>query len=166
MTNTRSMEPGLTIFFASQHEHQGTKRKRSQRKQERRPETKVFLHCRARQTRERADIGTPIENAVDPSHSQLMLHDDTFTSLENGDAFPTAAYLISFAKQPSSVDDHSVRIGKKSIPVNGATLDLTPPTPRPIRKNDAIRPPKPAPASSACGIDVKRSNRIPQRYIL
>lgn len=90
-----------------------------------------------------------------------MVHDDTFASLENGDPFSTTAQLIGFTKHPSSVNDHLGCVVERRIPVKGATLDFTPPTPRPIRMNDPIRPPKPAPASNAGGIDVNKSNRIP-----
>lgn len=52
---------------------------------------------------------------------------------------------------------------KENVPVKGATLDFTPPIPRPSRTKDPMRPPRPAPASIARGIDVTSSNRTPER---
>ena len=95
-----------------------------------------------------------------------MVCNDTFAILKDLDMFPISMQLVGFSPESPSVINDITKSAGALLPVKGATLDLTPPTPRPISKNDATRPPKPAPASSAGGMDVRVSSRIPQRYIL
>lgn len=94
-----------------------------------------------------------------------MVDDDTLTALQCSNMLFTSLCLVGFIAKINQRDQYSNN-NRYNVPVKGATLDLTPPTPRPMRTNAAISPPKPTPASRAGGIDVNKSNVTPARYIL
>jgi hypothetical protein len=105
----------------------------------------------------------PVIDAVYPSHCDFTVHNDSLTTLERFLVGNSSTELVRFCSLLLAFSELAHGDLELNIPRNGDTEDLIPPTPSPIRIRAPMSPPRPAPALTDTGSDVKKRRSSPER---